>query len=214
MKRSNVFHRAFETEQNVENFIAPTYQKSVEDTRALTELFKTNFLTKHIDPSQHVVLANAMFKVDVKGGNNIIKYGDIGNEYYVLARGSCQVTVYHKDTNPADPNLSDKIDFVKTIETNLTANPPLPMVGFGEIALLYNDRRSASITATTNCELWVLSGNVFKQVIAQNSIRRRNISLEYLDKCDLLKELDKYEKLKLIDGLKIVQYSAGEYILH
>ena len=115
MKRSNVFHRAFETEQNVENFIAPTYEKSEEDTKALIELFKTNFLTRHIDQSQHIVLANAMFKTDVKEGNDIIKYGDIGDKYYVLARGSCRVTVYHKDTNPADPDLSDKIDFVKTI---------------------------------------------------------------------------------------------------
>ena len=88
------------------------------------------------------------------------------------------------------------------------------LVGFGEIALLYNDKRTASITAMTDCTTWVLSGNVFKQVIAQNSIRRRNISLEYLDNCNLLKELDKYEKLKLIDGLKIVQYSAGDFILH
>ena len=155
-----------------------------------------------------------MFKMDVKAGKDIIKYGDIGNEYFVLAYGSCQVTVYNDDTDPNDPNLTDKINFVKTIVADLTANPILPMVGFGEIALLYNDRRSASVTAMTDCTTWVLSGNVFKQVIAQNSIRRRNISLEYLDNCNLLSELDKYEKLKLIDGLKIVQYSAGEFILH
>ena len=56
------------------------------------------------------------------------------------------------------------------------------MIGFGEIALLYNDKRTASITAISDCETWVLSGDVFKQIIAINSIRRRNISLEYLDK--------------------------------
>ena len=40
------------------------------------------------------------------------------------------------------------------------------MVGFGEIALLYNDKRSASVKATTDCCLWALNGNVFKQIIA------------------------------------------------
>ena len=78
------------------------------------------------------------------------------------------------------------------------------MIGFGEIALLYNDKRTADVTAMTDCEVWVLSGDVFKQIIAQNSIKRRNINLEYLEKVELFKGLDQYDKLKLIDGLKMV----------
>ena len=88
------------------------------------------------------------------------------------------------------------------------------MIGFGEIALLYNDKRTATITAISDCETWVLSGDVFKQIIALNSIRRRNISLEYLDKVELFQGLEKYDKLKLIDGLKVVNMAKGEYVFH
>ncbi len=59
-KRTSVFHRAFESKDNVENFKAPIYEKSHEDLDSLKELFKTSFLTKNIDASQHIVLANAM----------------------------------------------------------------------------------------------------------------------------------------------------------
>ena len=90
----------------------------------------------------------------------------------------------------------------------------MPMIGFGEIALLYNDKRTASVTAISNCEAWVLSGDVFKHIIAAHSMRRRNISLEYLDKVELFKVLETYEKLKLIDGLKLVHCSDGEFIFH
>lgn len=76
------------------------------------------------------------------------------------------------------------------------------MIGFGEIALLYNDKRTASVTALSNCEAWVLSGDVFKHIIAAHSIQRRNISLEYLDRVQLLKRLETYQKVKLVDGLK------------
>ena len=86
------------------------------------------------------------------------------------------------------------------------------MIGFGEIALLYNDKRTASVSALTGCEAWVLSGDVFKQIIAAHSIHRRNISLEYLDKVELFKGLETYEKLKLIDGLKIQHCKDGEYV--
>ena len=88
------------------------------------------------------------------------------------------------------------------------------MIGFGEIALLYNDKRTASVTALSNCEAWVLSGDVFKHIIAAHSIQRRNISLEYLDKVQLLKRLETYQRVKLVDGLKQVTVQPKEYIFH
>lgn len=88
------------------------------------------------------------------------------------------------------------------------------MIGFGEIALLQNDKRTASITATTDCDTWVLTGECFKYIIAQNSIRRRNISLEFLNKVNLFDKLEQYEKIKLIEGLTTQTYQKGEYIFH
>jgi len=128
----------------------------------------------------------------------------MGSEYFVLAQGKVRVTVYKPGTNPADPDLAEKISFEKVLESTPGDQEHGEMIGFGEIALLYNDKRTASITAISDCETWVLSGDVFKQIIALNSIRRRNISLEYLDKVELFKSLEQYEKLKLIDGLKVV----------
>ena len=147
-----------------------------------------------------------MFSRNFKAGESIIRYGDMGTEYFVLAKGKVNVTVYQPGTNPFDANIADKVAFKKVMQpnTNADSNASDELVGFGEIALLYNDKRTASIEALTDCETWVLSGDVFKQIIAINAIRRRNISLEYLDKVELFKGLETYDKLKLIDGLKVV----------
>ena len=88
------------------------------------------------------------------------------------------------------------------------------MIGFGEIALLQNDKRTASIEALTDCETWVLNGDVFKAIIAVGAIKRRNISLQYLNKVELFTCLEQYDKLKLIDGLKVLNIDEGEYIFH
>lgn len=88
------------------------------------------------------------------------------------------------------------------------------MIGFGEIALLYNSPRTASVSALTECQMWVLAGDCFKHIIAQNSIKRRNISLEFLNKVDLFNKLEQYEKLKLIDGLTTQTHSKGSFIFH
>lgn len=211
-----MFHKAFESGgQAIQEFKPPTYPKPEQSQAKLVELFTDSFLTKNIDPKNHLVLAQAMFSRNFNQGQVIIRYGEMGSEYFVLASGKVKVTVYKSGTDPFDPHLSEKIAFEKVLEVKYRPDGTVDeMIGFGEIALLYNDKRTASITALTDCETWVLSGDVFKQIIAKNSIMRRNISLEYLDKVDLFKGLEKLDKLKLIDGLKVLQVSAGEFVFH
>ena len=36
-------------------------------------------------------------------GENVIKYGDAGKDYFILSKGSVKVIVYHKGTDPNDP---------------------------------------------------------------------------------------------------------------
>lgn len=40
-----------------------------------------------------------------------------------------------------------------------------PGNGFGEVALLYNDTRSATVKASEECETWVLEGKIFKKIV-------------------------------------------------
>ena len=135
-------------------------------------------------------------------GNQIIKFGDVGTEYFVLTKGRVRVIVYKPGSDPNASTLDKFVLFEKYLEADEN-DPDLTkrMIGFGEIALLQNDKRTASIIAETDCETWVLNGDAFKSIIAFNSINRRNISLEYLNKVELFKGLEQYEKLKLIDGL-------------
>jgi CRP-like cAMP-binding protein len=69
-------------------------------------------------------------------GEKIITYGDEGSTYYILSKGTIKVFVYEDDTKPNDPQLDNKIKFTKTMQKG---------EGFGELALLYNDKRSATI---------------------------------------------------------------------
>ena len=155
-----------ESEENIQKFVPPCFEKSQEDIKALTDFFKTQFLTNSLDEAQHLVLAKAMYKKNISNSQIIVRYGDLGDEYFVLARGKIKVTVYLDGTNPNDEALESKISFEKNLESDFKNDLTKPLIGFGEIALLYNDKRTASVTAISDCELWVLSGDVFKQVIA------------------------------------------------
>lgn len=103
-----------------------------------------------------------MYQQHFNHEQEIIKYGDIGDKYFVLSQGTVKVKVYEPGTSPFDPQLESKIK----IEKQLSAYQN--MIGFGEIALLLNDKRTASVIAQgeLGCDCWVLSADVFKHIIA------------------------------------------------
>lgn len=59
-----------------------------------------------------------MFNRSFRAGQNVIKYGEMGSEYFVLAQGKIRVTVYKPGTNPSDPpaELARKVAFEKVLE--------------------------------------------------------------------------------------------------
>ena len=74
--------------------------------------------------------------------------------------------------------------------------------GFGEIALLYNEKRTASIRTISDGEVWVLDGSIFKKIVIKSVVQRRSTELGFLDRVNLFRNLDRFEKLSLLDGLK------------
>ena len=84
--------------------------------------------------------------------------------------------------------------------------------GFGELALLYNDKRSATIEASTECMCYSLDGTLFKQIVMKASMDKRNTRQRFLNSIKLFDSIDKYQKLKLIDGLTPLTHKNGEIV--
>lgn len=82
---------------------------------------------------------------EFKAGETIIKEGDMGNTLYILYQGTVQVL----------RNTPENEQFAVV---NLTTEQN---VFFGEIALIDNDKRSASVIATTDCNTLILDGKSF-----------------------------------------------------
>lgn len=160
----------------VEYSLSTTTIKSEKELAEVTPLLKDNFLTKNLTDHEISRVAGVMSKENFKKGDMIIRYGDIGQKYYVLSKGNVKVTVYNKGTDPKDPNIDSKIQVVKFLSKG---------VSFGELALLYNDKRSASIEATEDCETYTLEGTIFKSMIIRSSIEKRSNKAQSLNQVKL-----------------------------
>ena len=73
---------------------------------------------------------------------------------------------------------------------------------FGELALLYNEKRSATIEALESCTTFVLDGSLFKGIVIKSNIEKRTVKIGFLDQIKVLDSLDRFQKLKLIEGLR------------
>ena len=131
--------------------------------------------------------------VDIKSfgkGSTIIKEGDDGQELYILGEGKAKC---FKKFDGQDRFLRDYD----------------PGDVFGELALLYNAPRAATITAEEDCRLFSLSREAFNCTVRQSAIKKRKLYEDFLNNIRLLSSLDEYEKNKICDCLQQETYTKG-----
>lgn len=89
-----------------------------------------------------------------------------------------------------------------------------PGEAFGELALLYNAPRAASIKCVSeDCVLFALDREAFNHIVREATVKKREKYEKLLEKIDLLKNIDSYEKMQIIDALKPVAFKKGEFVI-
>ena len=89
----------------------------------------------------------------------------------------------------------------------------VPGESFGELALLYNVPRAASIQAKNECTLFALDRECFNHIVKDSARKKREQYDEVLNKVDLLKDMDPYERGQIADALKTENFSKSEYVV-
>lgn len=84
---------------------------------------------------------------------------------------------------------------------------------FGELALLYNMPRAATIKATTTGHIWALDRQTFRRIVLKSAFRKRKMYEELINCVPMLKALQNYERLNLADALISKSFAAGEQII-
>ena len=71
---------------------------------------------------------------------------------------------------------------------------------FGELALMYNTPRAATIIANTDSNLFAIERDVFRKLILQGYMAKRSRFEKILEEIPLLKSMEKYERSVLADS--------------
>jgi len=107
-------------------------------------------------------IAEIIFTENFQAGKYIIKEGDTGDKMYILNKGTVKI---EKKTLAGDKFTVVVLkDFMN--------------IFFGELALMDNDVRSASVLAETDCECYVIKKDDFEKFCDENPFVGYHITKE------------------------------------
>ena len=84
---------------------------------------------------------------------------------------------------------------------------------FGELALLYNAPRSASIKTLTDCEFWAIDRSTFKSVVSEVTTKQFKENREFLEKVPFFDSMTEKQKESIAGALVPQVFRKGENII-
>lgn len=81
------------------------------------------------------------------------------------------------------------------------------------MSLLYNTPRATTIIAKETSELYALDRDCFNAIVKDSSIKRRERYEAFIERVELLQELDTYDKNNFCDVLESEVFEAGQIVV-
>jgi len=179
--------------------------KNADDVKLIKAAILSNKKLTEMVPlgeEQLDMLAACAFRKETTAGEAVISQGDIAaNEFFIVANGEFPVSV--SASGSAENKASDS-QVVGTIKAGMS---------FGELALLYQAPRAATVTSAGKGLLWVVDRYNFKNILKEAGEARTKEFIKILDSIELFNCLLSEEKEQLANALTETQFLKGEVII-
>lgn len=196
MQRSSVSAEAYGAFNKRGSYVPKVVKKSEEQAKRIRTRLAQAFMFSALDEKEKKIVVDAMEEKSFKAGDKVITQGQDGEVLYVVDSGHLDC---FKIFTKGGPNT-----YLRSYE---------PGESFGELALLYNAPRAASIVAKSDSICFTLDRECFNNIVKDAAIKKRERYIDFLGKVEILSTLDAYEKTKICDCLQSNVFKAGDYII-
>jgi len=165
-------------------------KKSEESEALIMKALSNNVLFNSLGDMELQLMVGTMKAQTCAPEEILINQGEMGDNFYVVESGSFDYEVDGEVVGEA-----------------------LPGASFGELALLYNSPRAATVIAREESKLWTLPRDNFRKIIAANANKSLHQIQNALKSVPLLQGLSDEQINQLCDITALVTFKQGDVIL-
>lgn len=179
-------------DDEIEDDYEPVLTQFMKDNMPVYEVMKQVQLFRNLSLNQQEQVVRALKPTKFQDGEIIVQQGTRGSRFYMIAKGNAVITKTTKNQNGQEQ---------ERMITHLHAGHY-----FGELALIYDDPRTATVRASGDVELLYLTQEDFQR------IGQVHLSL-MLQQVPLLAKLNAHDQDVVLSRLKPANFNDGEYIV-
>ncbi|XP_065911725.1 cGMP-dependent protein kinase 1-like isoform X3 [Dysidea avara] len=168
----------------------PYHEKDSASKKLIAEAINDNDFLKNLDKKQIAEIVGCMYQREFKQQQFICREGGVGTQLYVLASGEVEVTKGGEFRAKMKPGKA-----------------------FGELAILYNCTRTATIRAVTDAKVWTLDRSCFQAIMMNTGLVKHSEYMEFLKSVPVFQQFSDTQLAKIADVLEEDFYEDGEYII-
>ncbi|KAI8988738.1 cAMP dependent protein kinase regulatory subunit [Pilobolus umbonatus] len=189
-RRVSVSAESMQPNKKLTSLLHKRVPKSPTEEMMIKKSLKDHFLFNELDNDQSRDVIDSMEDKKYKKGDTVIKQGAAGDYFYIVSQGTLDCFINGEKVTSYERGGS-----------------------FGELALMYNAPRAATIIATSDTVLWALDRIAFRSIIIDNNSSKRKMHTQFLEYVPLFKSLELSEIHKIADALEPIRYRDGEIVL-
>lgn len=203
-RRTSVSAESMQPDADSGNWKPPKHSKTPDQLERLKVAVAGNFLFSSLDDDSFSTVLDALVEKSIPAANiKVISQGDEGDFFYVIESGDFDIYINSSGMVEAGPDgMGKKVASIG------------PGGSFGELALMYNAPRAATVvSASKGGMLWALDRVTFRRILMDSAFQKRKMYEGFLEEVPLLSSLKTYERAKIADALESTKFSAGEKII-
>lgn len=184
--------KTFESKQP----LSATTVKCDKTRKLIFRAVKDNDLFSGMAEKGIMKVIEAMWKIEIPKGTSVITQGEMGDNFYVVEKGRFNVYILSRDGVSMH-----KVDRIAKRDC------------FGELALLYNTPRNATIVSTTSAVLWAVDRFTYRRLMKNISSMKLRECEGFLKAVPMLRPLSNYERKKVAEALDDLFFNTGQNIV-
>ncbi|KPI41354.1 cAMP-dependent protein kinase regulatory subunit [Cyphellophora attinorum] len=203
-RRTSVSAESMQPDAESSNWKPPKHSKTPDQLDRLKKAVAANFLFSQLDEDSFSTVLDALVEKSIPAQNiKVISQGDEGDYFYVIEQGEFDIYIHSSGSlQPGSEGMGNKVATIG------------PGGSFGELALMYNAPRAATVvSAGKGGLLWALDRITFRRILMTSAFEKRKMYEGFLEDVPLLSSLKPYERAKIADALETVKFGDGENII-